>query len=237
MAAGPVLAAGGYHAVGIASVAATLLAAAVGWTLPEVRTASPARRPRRSGDSFRRTYAAVLLGGLTEVRRTSSARRALMLLAVLMGVGAMDEYVPLLVQSTHVGTTGLTLLVGVVTAGYAVGGLFAGRGTRRLAPMLAIAAACLAAGALSGRPAGIVLVAATFGIGQWAQAAAEASLQDHIADDARATVTSLAGLGAEVAGMAVFAGYALGSGWAGPGPLFALAAVPYLALALIVRRH
>jgi hypothetical protein len=37
--------------------------------------------------------------------------------------------------------------------------------------------------------------------------------------------------------MAVFAGYALGSGWAGPGPLFALAAVPYLALALIVRRH
>jgi hypothetical protein len=126
--------------------------------------------------------------------------------------------------------------VGLVTAGYAVGGCCAGRGTRRLAPGLAVGAGCLAAGALSGRPAGIVLVAVAFGLAQWAHAAVEARLQDQIADEARATVTSLAGLGTEVVGMAIFAGYALGSMWTGPGPLFALAAVPYLVVALFLRR-
>jgi hypothetical protein len=173
----------------------------------------------------------VLRSGLAEVRRTPSIRRLLSLVAVLMGISAVDEYVPLLVRSTHVGPTALTLLVGLVTAGYAVGGLFAGRGAGRLVPGLVIAAGCLAAGALSARPAGIVLVAAAFGIAQWAHVSAEARLQDRIADEARATITSLAGLGTEVVGMAVFAGYALGSNWVGPGPLFALAAVPYLVVA------
>jgi MFS family permease len=155
---------------------------------------------------------------------------------VLMGVTAVDEFVPLLVRSTHVGPTALTLLVGLVTVGFAVGGLCAGRGTRLLAPALVGAAVFLAAGALSGRPAGIVLVAAAFGVFQWAHAAADAKLQDQISDEARATVTSLAGLGTETVGIAIFAAYAAGSLWLGPGPLFALVAVPYVVIALIVRR-
>ena len=153
-----------------------------------------------------------------------------------MGVTAVDEFVPLLVRSTHVGPTALTLLVGLVTVGFAVGGWCAGRGTRLLAPALVGAAGCLAAGALSGRPAGIVLVAVAFGVFQWAQAAAEARLQDQISDEARATVTSLAGLGTELVGVAIFAGYAAGSLWLGPGPLFALIAVPYVVIALVLRR-
>jgi MFS family permease len=238
---GPVLAVGGYQAVGAASVTATLLAAAVGWTLPEPRTTrlrgtgrgSPGRGgTERAGGG----YAKVLRGGLAEVRRGRSIRRALALVAVLMGVTAVDEFVPLLVRSTHVGPTALTLLVGLVTVGFAVGGLCAGRGTRWLTPALAGAAGCLAAGALSGRPAGIVLVAVAFGVFQWAHVAAEARLQDQIADEARATVTSLAGLGTELVGISMFAGYAAGSVWFGPGPLFALVAVPYVVIALALRR-
>jgi MFS family permease len=251
---GLALAIGGYQAVGVASVAATLLAAAVGWTLPETRP--PRGRADRTDDTddtddtgrsdragrrdptagARQGHTEVLRGGLAEVRRSRSIRRVLVLVSVLTGVTAVDEFVPLLVRSTHVGPTALTLLVGLVTVGFAVGGLCAGRGTRLLAPALVIAAGCLAAGALSGRPAGIVLVAAAFAIFQWASVAADARLQDQISDDARATVTSLAGLGTETVGIAIFAAYAAGSFWLGPAPLFALVAVPYVVIALLFRR-
>ncbi|HEX6473010.1 MAG TPA: MFS transporter [Streptosporangiaceae bacterium] len=234
--AGPVLAAGGYQVVGLASVAASLLAAVVGLTLPESRAPRPAADTGRGRASWWPAYAGVLRRGLAEARRTPSIRRGLMVVAVLWGVSAVDEYVPLLVQATGVRPAWLTVLVGVVTAGYAVGGFVAGRGLRWVPPGLAAGACCLAAGALTGRPAGIVLVAAGFAAAQWAHAAAEARLQDHIGDDARATVTSLAGLGTEVVGIAVFSGYAVGSLWLGPGPLFALAAVPYLIVALVLRR-
>ena len=223
--AGLVLAAGGYHAVGLASVAATLLAAAAGWSLPESR----ARQERQ-----RQRYLDVLRGGLAEVRHSRPLRRSLLLVAVLTGTAALDEYVPLLAQATGAGPVAMPLLVGLVTAGYAVGGWFAGRGTRWMAPWLVVGAGCLAAGALSGSPAGLALVAVAYGVFQWAMAAADARLQEHITDQARATVTSVAGLGTEIFGVAVFAGYALGSTWAGPGPLFALAAVPYLIIAVVL---
>jgi MFS family permease len=225
--AGVILAATGYRIVGLASVAATLLAAAVGWSFPESRGRPAAER---------RHYRDVLRGGLAEVRRNRTVRRNLLLVAVLLGTTALDEYVPLLAQATGAGTATMPLLVGLVTAGYAVGGWFAGRGTRWMAPWLVAGAGCLAAGALSGHPAGLALVAVAYGIFQWAIAGAEARLQDHIADDARATITSVSGFGSEVVGVLVFAGYAFGSTWAGPGPLFALAAVPYLIIALALRR-
>jgi MFS family permease len=242
---GPVLAVGGYRAVGIASVAAALVTTAVGWTLPESRTARTAGTGRdRAVDGSRDpaaldrpTYAGVLRGGLAEVRRSRPVRRALVLVAVLLGVTSVDEYVPLLIRSTGVGPTALTLLVGLVTAGFAVGGLFAGRGVRWVAPGLVVGGGFLAAGALSGRPAGIVLVAAAFGVAQWAHAAVEARLQDHISDESRATVTSLAGIGTEAVGIAIFAGYALGSLWIGPGPLFALAAIPLVIGAVMMHRE
>jgi predicted MFS family arabinose efflux permease len=221
--ASPVLAAGGYQAVGIASVIATLLTAALGWSFPESRGHVEGR-----GE----TFIEVLRGGVAEVRRAPLVRRSLLLVAVLMGIGALDEYIPLLVQSTGVDAPTVPLLELVVMVGVTLGGWLAGRGTRWAAPALAAAAGCLAVGAASGRPVGLVLVAVAFGIFQWAIVAAEARLQERIADRARATVTSMAGFGAEVVAVLTFAAYALGSTWATPGPLFALAAVPYLIVAL-----
>jgi predicted MFS family arabinose efflux permease len=225
--ASPVLAAGGYRAVGIVSVATTLLGIPLGWSFPESR--------ERSGER-QETYRTVLCGGLAAVRRSPMVLRSLVLAAVLMGLGALDEYIPLLAQSTGVGAPAVPLLVLLVSAGAAVGGWFAGHGTRWVAPALAFAAGSLALGSLNGRPAGLVLVAVAFGIFQWAMVAAETLLQDHIADQARATVISMAGFGAEVVAVLAFAGYALGSTWAGPGALFACAAVPYLIVALVLWR-
>ncbi|WP_246239025.1 hypothetical protein [Acrocarpospora corrugata] len=114
-------------------------------------------------------------------------------------------------------------------------GRLAGRGVRWTAPGLAAAAVLLAAGAAWRTPLGFVLAAA-YGIVEWAIAAMEAALQDGLADRSRATVTSMSGLGAEVFAVLAFAGYALGSVWAAPWLLFTLAAVPYLLLAVAVRR-
>ena len=163
-------------------------------------------------------------------------RCSLVLVSVLTGVGALDEYVPLLARSTGVAAPVVPLLVLLVTAGLTLGGWLAGRGVRWTAPVLALAAGCLAVGAGSGRPAGMVLVAVAFGIIEWATAAADARLQENIADEARATITSIAGLGTEVVAVLIFVAYAVGSGWVGPGPLFALAAVPYLGVAVALWR-
>jgi len=226
--AAPVLAAGGYRALGMASAAVALLGVPVALALPESRGAGR-REPGRG-------YGAVLRDGLGEVRGTPGVWRGLLLVAALSGFDAMDEYVPLLARSTGVGEAVVPVLVLLVTAGVTAGGLLAGRGQGRAGPLLALAAGCLAAGAVSGRPAGMALVAVAFGIFQWAIAAADARLQGRIADGSRATVTSMAGLGTEVVAVVIFAGYAAGSRWSGPGPLFALAAVPYVVVAAALWR-
>jgi Major Facilitator Superfamily len=218
-----VLSAGGYLTVGVASVVVTLFGAVVGWSLPDSRGHSEA-------------YFQVLRAGLVQARRSPEVRHALILVSVLTGVGALDEYIPLLARSTGVSAPVVPLLVLLVTAGLTVGGWLAGRGIRWTAPVLAIAAGCLAVGAGSGRPAGMAFVAVAFGIIEWATAAADARLQENIADEARATITSIAGLGTEVVAVLIFVAYAVGSGWVGPGPLFALAAVPYLGVAVALWR-
>lgn len=224
--AAPVLAAGGYRAVGTASVVVTLLGVLAGFSLPESR-----------GHSERdQSHVEVLRDGLAQVRGAPRARRCLVLVAVLMGIGALDEYLPLLAGSTGIGASAVPLLMLLVMVGVTAGGWSAGRGTRWAAPALAVAAGCLAAGAMSGHPAGMTLVAVAFGIFEWAVVAADARLQERITDQARATVTSMAGFGAEVVAVLTFAAYALGSSLAQPGPLFALAAVPYLVMALALRR-
>ncbi|GGO12880.1 MFS transporter [Microbispora rosea subsp. aerata] len=229
--AGPVLAMGGMRAAGLASVLVTLLGAAVGLSFPE-------SRGDRDRSAAADGYFAVLRHGLSEVRRGPAVRRAIVVLSAMSVAEAMDEYVPLLAEATGVPTDRVPLLVLLVSAGGMIGGWFAGRGRGGLAPALVTAAVCMAAGAVAagtGRPEALALVAVAFGLFEWAAAMLEARLQEGISDGARATVTSMAGIGTEVVALSVYGGYAAGSGWAGPGPLFAVAAVPYLVIAFAVR--
>ncbi|MEU8342731.1 MFS transporter [Spirillospora sp. NPDC048832] len=225
--ASPVLAVGGYRALGVASAVVCAGCAVAGWFMPEVRRVSAA-----DGDGP--SLGSVVRDGWVQVRREPAVRWSLVLVVVLEGVTALDEYVPLVVRSTGVAAASVPLLVLVVTVGDAVGGWLAGRGVRWLAPVLVVGAVCLAAGSLSGRAGGLVLVAVGFGVFRWAMAAADARLQERIGDGARATVTSVAGFGAETVAVLVFAGWALGSRWAGAGVLMGAAAVPYAVVALVL---
>ncbi|MEU4782147.1 MFS transporter [Micromonospora sp. NPDC023633] len=253
--AGPVFAVGGYPAIGAASVLACLLAAAVATRFPEHRGPAPAKAapdaapadavaeagPDRTGpdDDEDLGWWASLRAGLAEVRADRAVRAAVLLAAVVAAVwGALDEYTPLLARDTGVGEATVPLLLLLTWIGVAVGGLLAPAGerltARGYAGLLALSAVALAAGALSARPAGFALVAVAFCGFQLATVLADARLQARITGGSRATVTSLAGMATDVTIIAVYAAYGLLATGAGNGVAFAVAAVPYLIVALLL---
>ncbi|GAA3748561.1 MFS transporter [Plantactinospora mayteni] len=304
----PVFAVGGYPAVGVASVLASLLCALVALALPEHRTPASAAVPALpeaavAVPAVPETTVAVTAGGadahgrvgpetvdassvtlreketadpgpgggrggiavapgelvqvvapapvaevepsgplailrvaLAEARNSRAVRRALLLLPAMLGIwGGLDEYVPLLAGEV-VPASNVPLLVLLVWVGVMLGGLLTPLGQRLTARQFAVtvgaAAIALAVGALAGRPAGFVLVAVAFCALQMASLVADVRLQESITGPARATVTSLAGLGTELVTIAVYGGYALASTVAGHGVVFGLLALPYLVLAV-----
>ncbi|MEY9989860.1 MFS family permease [Streptomyces sp. V4I8] len=231
--AGPVIALGGYPAVGAASVLACLLTAASASRFPEHRV-----RPENGGDS----WATTLRTGLAEVRGDRAVRGALLLVPAVAAVwGALDEYTPLLVRDLGVAEATVPFLILLIWAGVTAGSLLAGPaerlGTRGLAALLAGAALALAVGAAAGTVAGIVLVGLAFGGFQLAEVLADVRLQHRIDDSRRATLTSVASLGTELATVGTFGLYALlGSTGAAHSTVFAILAVPYLVAALVLAR-
>ncbi|MGI5453106.1 MFS transporter [Streptomyces sp. CA-249302] len=228
--AGPVFAWGGFPAVGAASVLACLASAAVATRFPEHRA------PKEGGGEG---WAVTLKAGLAEVRRERSLRGAILLVPAASAVwGALDEYTPLLVRDTGVSEARVPYLLLLIWAGATAGSLLAGRcerlGRRGLAWLLGGAAVALAAGALAGTPLALGLVGLAFGGFQLATVLADVRLQQRIEDTGRATLTSVAGLGTELATVAVYAGYAAIEAGAGHGTAFALFAAPYLLTALLL---
>ncbi|MGI5348148.1 MFS transporter [Streptomyces sp. CA-250714] len=239
--AAPVLAAAGYWAVGMASVAACVVTALTALTFPSRRTSQgTAAVPADGHPEPAPTLRTVAASALAQARGSPGVARAVVLTAVVTGVTALDEYVPLLAQATGAAPVMLPLLVGLVSAGAVAGGWLAGRGERWAAPVLAAGALLLTAASCAAAvrvPAGFLPLAAAFAAFYWAVAHTEARLQERVDDSARATVTSVAGFGSEVVAVAVYSGYAAGSAaGAGPAPLFACAAVPFLCAAYALRR-
>jgi MFS family permease len=228
--ASPVLDAGGYPAVGAASVAACLLTAAVAATFPEHRGG-----PRDDGEDL--GWAATLRAGLTEAVHHRTVRSAVLMVVVVTAVwGSLDEYTPLLISATGVADATVPLLLLLIWAAVAAGGLATGPAQRLrtgwFAALLMLAAVAMAVGALSGRPGGIVLVALAFGAFQAADVVVGCRLQQRVTGTARATVTSVAGMATDLATVGVYGVYAVLTGVAGHGGAFALLAVPYAAVAL-----
>jgi MFS family permease len=228
----PVFAAGGYPAVGVASVLACLCCAATGLAFPEHRSGG-----RDDGEEAGDGYLAVLRSGLAEARADPRVVRALLLVPLVTAVwGALEEYVPYLAVEAGADEPAVPLLVLLVWVGAAAGGLLAGAARRlrgrSLAALLLFAAAALAAGALGGRPAGFVLVAVAFGVFQVAEVVACTRLQDRIAGAGRATVTSVAGLGTDLLTLGVYGVYAALFPAVRHGVVFALLALPYALVAL-----
>jgi MFS family permease len=224
----PVFTAGGYPAVGVASVLACLLCAATALALPEHR-AAPA-------DS-EQGYVAILRAGLAEARTDRRVLEALILISVVTAIwGALEEYVPFLAAETGVSKTTIPLLVLVVWIGAGAGGLLSGVALRlperSFALTLALAALAMAAGALLRQPAGFLLIAVSFGAFQMAGVVADARLQERITSGQRATVTSVAGLGTNMVTLAVYTVYGSVSSFLSHGTVFALLVLPYVLIAL-----
>ncbi|MER6626697.1 MFS transporter [Streptomyces sp. NPDC000987] len=228
--AGPVFAFGGHPAVGAASVLSCLVAAAVASRFPEHRAAPRDRAGNR---------AAGLRAAAGEVRRDRSLRGALLLVPAVGAVwGALDEYTPLLVRETGVPERAVPYLLLLIWAGATAGSLLAGvcarLGRSGFAALPAGAALALAGGAAMRTPAGLGLVAVAFGGLQLATVLADVRLQQRIDDTGRATLTSVAGLGTELATIAVYAGYAAVATRTTHGTAFAVFAAPYLVTAVLL---
>lgn len=170
-------------------------------------------RARAAG--FTRRYVRALRVGLREATRNRVVRGAVLASAVLMGLLAFDEYFGLMLAEQGVSAVAIPLLLVVPTAGQAIGGLLAARASAwrnaGIGWLTTGAGVCIAAGALSGHPAGILAVGLGYGALQLAIVVSDIRLQDNITEAARATVTSVSGLLAEIVAVVVYAGFAWGS--------------------------
>ena len=230
--AGPVFARGGYEAVGAASFLACVLTALTATRFPEHRV-----RPERTGDS----WATTLRTGLAQVCGNRAVRGALLLVPAVAAVwGALDEYVPLLVRDLGVAEATVPYLVMLIWAGVTHGSQLTGPaetlGTTGLAVLLAGAALALAVGAMARSLAGVVLVSLAFAGFQLAEVLADVRLQHRIDESRRATLTSVASLGTELATVATFGVYALLGTDLAHSTVFAVLAIPYLVTALALAR-
>ncbi|MGW6541859.1 MFS transporter [Streptomyces massasporeus] len=230
--AGPVVARGGYEAVGAASLLACVLTALTATRFPEHRV-----RPESTGD----TWATTLRTGLAEAHGNRAVRGALLLVPAVAAVwGALDEYTPLLIRDLGVAEATVPYLVMLIWAGVTLGSLLTGPaerlGTTGLAVLLSGAALALAAGALARSLTGVVLVSLAFAGFQLAEVLADVRLQHRIDESRRATLTSVASLGTELATVATFGVYALLGTDMAHSTVFAVLAIPYLVTALALAR-
>jgi hypothetical protein len=155
-----------------------------------------------------------LRSGVREAAVRPAVRAAVLLVVLLGGVDAVEEYFPLLARDWGVPDTVNPLAVlGIPVAG-AAGAALGGRATSWSRPAVAVAlgtaGAAFGAAAVLALPAGLVVVAAGYALYRLVLVVAETRLQQAITGPARATVTSVAGIGIELAALAVFAGYAVG---------------------------
>ncbi|MEU8036697.1 MFS transporter [Streptosporangium sp. NPDC049078] len=238
--AAPVFAVGGYPLVAAGSVLACVLAAVAALAFPERRVRPGEEREEAGGEETPAGgYAAILREGLRAARADRPARRALLLVPAVTALwGSLEEYTPLLAVGTGVTTHVVPLLVLLVSVGVAAGGVLAAAGRsftdREFAALLAFGALALGAGAFSGVAVGFVALATAFCVFQMATVLADVRLQESITGPARATVTSLAGLGTELGAVLVYGAYAAASALVGHAAIFTAAAVPYAVLALLL---
>ena len=177
------------------------------------RAARPAPLARRRGDEDDADEddtvgagAATWPGSARACARRAAARRsrgATIVSALVIGLAAYDEYVPLLAEEHGSPVATAPLVLALVVAGQIVGTALAGR-TAAMTPRTVGVVVALAAILQSRRQRGSVagsasaLLAVGFGMLNNAMVVSEARLQSVISGRARATVTSTASLATEV---------------------------------------
>ncbi|MGU3437342.1 MFS transporter [Actinomycetes bacterium M1A6_2h] len=222
----------GLQVVGWCSVAVVLVQAAIAAGFPDP--------PLGADEDDDVRYLDMLRAGVGEAARNTAVRRAVLFVAMLMGLLAFDEYFPLAADDEGASLAESALLVAVPAATQAVGTALAGRTSgmsrRTTALMLGLAAAALAVTPVVGVIGGFSALAIAYGLMYNIVIVADARLQDSIEGTARATVTSVSGFLSEAFAITVFAYVATGSGFVAFMPLVGLLAVPTLGLAMAASR-
>lgn len=216
LAAGPLYTWGGYTLVGAVSIAASVVAAAAAWALPD--TGDPAA----DADD---DYFALVRAGVREAATHAAVRGAVIASAGLLSLEALEEYDVLLARDWGVSTPWVPLaVVGLPLAG-AAGAALAGRistaSAPQLAAALAVGVAAVAAAGLARQPWGIPAIAVFYGIFRAVRTVVDLRVQQRITGPARATVTSTAEFGGGLLGVVAFGLWALAGLWG----ILALAAV------------
>ncbi|WP_433197298.1 MFS transporter [Nocardia sp. CA-107356] len=262
LAATPLFIWGGYPLLGWSSVAIAAVHTLIGLTLPSAPKAVSAADVEDLEEdagyggavsetvsrSFA-TYLSMLRTGVGEAIRVRAVRNGLALGALLFGITAFDEYFALLGEEVGVATAVVPLLVGVTVIGSLVGSMLAGRtegiSARTMAIAVGLGGVLFVGGAVVAGLAvrwpgsvyvfvgvGFTAIGASYGIVYNAGVVAGARLQDAIEGRARATVTSVSGLAAEVVALAVFGFAAIATMWLSMSTTLALLGATILPIAL-----
>jgi hypothetical protein len=203
IAASALFAVGGYPLVGWASAGVCVAAALLATRFPEP--------PREADDE---SLMDTLREGVREAVRTPVLRLTVLAVALVGALDAVEEYFPVLAAGRGVNVEVVPFAVLAMALAGALGAALGGRSDRLpdgvLPVLLTIAGLFLGAAAVLPGAAAIGAVAVFYGLYLAVLVVAQTRLQERIAGPQRATITSVAGLGIELASLLVFAAWALG---------------------------
>lgn len=217
LAAAPLIVIGGTALVGWVSVGACLAGSVVAAGFPRPAASRPAAS-RPAGDdgaeageareSEEAGYLELLRSGIREAWTHPLVRRLVVVLAIIHGLTAVDEYVPLLARAASVPRAWIPVVLAGLPLAAAVGNALAGvvgkAGPAVVGVPLVLGTGVLVATALAGSPALLPALGAWWLLVNLATVLADAQLQDAVTGPARATVTSVAALGTELTAISMF---------------------------------
>ncbi|CRK57140.1 putative transport protein [Alloactinosynnema sp. L-07] len=196
---------GGYQLAGWVSVGVCVAGAVVASRFPE---------PPRDEDDDELGYVDLLRAGVREAARSVNVRHAVIVVALLGGLDAFEEYFPLMAQDWGVPSGWVPVAMAAIplagAAGASLGGYANRLTTLTLALVLGAAVLVLLFSGVLRAPVGLVAVAVFYGLYRMVLVVGEARLQDTIEGQARATVTSVAEIGVEVSAVALYGAWAVG---------------------------
>jgi MFS family permease len=225
---------GGYTLAGWVSIGFCLGAAALAIRIPEParNAANDDKEEEEEEDDDGERFFATLRAGLIEAASHPAVRRAVLAVALLSGLDAMDEYFPLIAHGWGIATAVVPLAVLSIPLIGAACAAAAGS-VPRLRPWamslaLGMSALIVVAAGVWRHPPGLAAVALFYGVYRLVLVVVNTWLQRAIEGPSRATVTSVAAFGTELATFALYAAWVLGG--------VVLVAMLTLSVALILPR-
>jgi len=230
VAATALFALGGYPLAGWVSVGVSVVAAGFAARIPEGPRGAAEEDGEDDGDLG---YLATLRAGLAAAAARPGVPAVLVAAMALGSFDTVEEYFPLMAAGWGVPVAWVPLvdlpIVGAGVLGAALAGRAAGLPASAIGVLLGVPMALFVLAGLLRQPVGIAVVAVCYGVYRAVLVVVGARLQDRIDSRSRATVTSVAALGTDLASFAIYGAWVLGEvpGVAAVGLLTALA-LPHL---------